>query len=94
MAIAEVQKVQILAHAGVKMEVLSTLQEEGLVQLERANCEELDLESPFPKFLTLSTVFIGYHMLWAIFPAGRKGDLEKNSLLKSHKSTARKEKKY
>jgi V/A-type H+-transporting ATPase subunit I len=45
MAIAEVQKVQILAHAGVKMEILSTLQEEGLVQLERANVEELDLES-------------------------------------------------
>jgi V/A-type H+-transporting ATPase subunit I len=45
MAIAEVQKVQILAHAGAKMEILSTLQEEGLVQLERANVEELDLES-------------------------------------------------
>ena len=49
MAIAEVQKVQILAHAGVKMKVLSTLQEEGLVQLERANCEELDLESSLPE---------------------------------------------
>ncbi len=47
MAIAEVQKVQILAHAGVKMEILSTLQEEGLIQLERANFEELDLESSF-----------------------------------------------
>ncbi|NIM59582.1 MAG: hypothetical protein GTO16_11670 [Candidatus Aminicenantes bacterium] len=45
MAIAEVQKVQILAHAGVKMEILSTLQEEGLVQIERANVEELELES-------------------------------------------------
>jgi V/A-type H+-transporting ATPase subunit I len=49
MAIAEVQKVQILAHAGVKMEILSTLQEEGLVQLERANFEELELESPSPE---------------------------------------------
>jgi len=47
MAIAEVQKVQILAHADVKMEILSTLQEEGLVQLERANFEEFDLESSF-----------------------------------------------
>ena len=45
MAIAEVQKVQILAHAGMKMEILTTLQEEGLVQVERANFEELDLES-------------------------------------------------
>ncbi len=45
MAIAEVQKVQIFAHAGMKMDILSTLQEEGLVQIERANVEELDLES-------------------------------------------------
>lgn len=49
MAIAEVQKVQILAHAGVKMKVLSTLQDEGLVQLEKANFEELDLESSLPE---------------------------------------------
>jgi len=47
MAIAEVQKVQILAHAGVRMEILSSLQEEGLVQLDRANVEELELESSF-----------------------------------------------
>ena len=39
MAIAEVEKVQILALAGVKMEILSSLQEEGLVQLERAYFE-------------------------------------------------------
>jgi V/A-type H+-transporting ATPase subunit I len=45
MAIAEVEKVQILAHAGMKMEILTALQETGLVQLERANIEELDLES-------------------------------------------------
>jgi V/A-type H+-transporting ATPase subunit I len=49
MGVAEVQKVQILAHTDVKMKVLSTLQEEGLVQLERANCEELDLESSLPE---------------------------------------------
>jgi vacuolar-type H+-ATPase subunit I/STV1 len=45
MAIAEVKKIQILAHAGVRMEILSTLQEEGLIQLDRANVEELELES-------------------------------------------------
>jgi V/A-type H+-transporting ATPase subunit I len=45
MAIAEVEKVQVLAHAGMKMEILSALQEAGLVQLERADIEELDLES-------------------------------------------------
>lgn len=49
MAIAKVQKVQILALAGVKMEILSSLQEEGLVQLERANFEELELESSSPE---------------------------------------------
>ena len=45
MAIAEVEKVQIIAHSGVKKEILSSLQEESLVQLERADFEELELES-------------------------------------------------
>jgi V/A-type H+-transporting ATPase subunit I len=44
-SIAEVQKVQIIAHSGVKSKVLSSLQEEGLVQIEKANFEELKLES-------------------------------------------------
>jgi V/A-type H+-transporting ATPase subunit I len=48
MGLAEVQKVQILAHTSVKMDLLSSLQEEGLVQLERANFEELDLGASFP----------------------------------------------
>ncbi len=45
MAIAEVLKVQILAHAGVKMEVLSSIQEEGLIQIEKADFEELEFQS-------------------------------------------------
>ncbi len=45
MSIAEVQKFQIIAHSGVKSKVLSSLQEEGLVQIEKANFEELKLES-------------------------------------------------
>lgn len=45
MSIAEVQKVQIIAHSGVKSKVLSSLQEEGLVQIEKADFEELELES-------------------------------------------------
>lgn len=48
MGLAEVQKVQILAHASVKMDLLSFLQEEGLVELERANFEELDLQTSSP----------------------------------------------
>ena len=45
MSIAEVHKVQIIAHSGVKSKVLSSLQEEGLVQIEKADFEELKLES-------------------------------------------------
>ena len=48
MALAEVQKVQILAHTSLKMDLLSSLQEEGLIQLERANFEELDLRNSSP----------------------------------------------
>ncbi len=78
MAIAEVQKVQILAHAGVKMKVLSTLQDEGLVQLERANCEELDLESSLPEVSHLEhrvhrlSYALGYLSRWEERGFGKK----------------------
>lgn len=49
MALAEVEKIQILAHASLKMELLSSLQEEGLIQLEKANFEELDLGTSSPE---------------------------------------------
>ena len=45
MSIAEVQRIHIIAHSGVKLEVLSSLQEEGVVQVEKANLEELNLMS-------------------------------------------------
>lgn len=45
MALAEVEKVQVVAHSDVKMELLSSLQESGLIQLEEANFEEFDLVS-------------------------------------------------
>jgi len=44
-SIAEVQRIHIIAHSGVKLEVLSSLQEEGVVQVEKANLEELNLMS-------------------------------------------------
>jgi V/A-type H+-transporting ATPase subunit I len=44
-SIAEVQRIHIIAHSGVKLEVLSSLQEEGVVQVEKANFEELNLKS-------------------------------------------------
>lgn len=43
MAIAEVQKIQILAHGASKMDILSSIQEEGLIHLERADFDELGL---------------------------------------------------
>ncbi len=46
MAIAEVQKVQILAHSGLKQDFLSSLQEEGILQIEKADYENLDLNIP------------------------------------------------
>ncbi len=45
MSIAEVQRIHIIAHSGVKLEVLSSLQEQGVVQVEKANFEELNLKS-------------------------------------------------
>ncbi|UCC38407.1 MAG: V-type ATP synthase subunit I [Candidatus Aminicenantes bacterium] len=48
MAIAEVQKIQILAHRAAKMEILSSIQEEGLIHLESADFDELGLNSPTP----------------------------------------------
>ena len=46
MSIAQVQKVQVVAHSGVKMGILSALQEEGLVQVEKTDFEGLGLNSP------------------------------------------------
>jgi len=48
MAIAEVQKIQILAHRKAKMEILSSIQEEGLIHLESADFDELGLNSSIP----------------------------------------------
>lgn len=48
MAIAKITKVQIIAHLGLKMEILSALQEEGLVHIEETNFEELGLSSSTP----------------------------------------------
>ncbi len=48
MAIAEVQKIQILAHRDAKMEVLSSLQEEGSIHIESADFDELELSSAIP----------------------------------------------
>ena len=46
MAVAEVQKVQIIGHSPIKMEFLSSLQEQGLIQIERADFDGLGLNAP------------------------------------------------
>jgi len=46
MAISEVQKVHMLAHSGLKRNVLSSLQEEGILQIERIDYEDLGLSAP------------------------------------------------
>ncbi len=46
MAIAEVQKVRILAHSGLKHNVLSSLQEEGILQIEKVDYTNLELNNP------------------------------------------------
>lgn len=46
MAIVEVQKVQILAHSGLKQELLSSLQEEGILQIEKVDSANLGLNAP------------------------------------------------
>jgi V/A-type H+-transporting ATPase subunit I len=48
MALVELQKVQIIAHAGMKMDVLSSLQEEGIVQIEDAQKQKHGFFSDSP----------------------------------------------
>lgn len=46
MALARIKKIQVLAHRAVRSDVLSSLQEEGIIQVEPADVEELDLQTP------------------------------------------------
>ena len=48
MAVAPVQKVQIVSFSGKKMDVLASLQEEGLIQIEDTGVEEWGLEIVSP----------------------------------------------
>ncbi len=47
MAVAEIKKVQIIGHSHIKKGFLSSLQEEGLVQIEKTDFDELGLNAPF-----------------------------------------------
>lgn len=47
MSIADVQKVHIVAHSGLKRTFLTSLQEEGLLQIEKTDFAALGLSTPF-----------------------------------------------
>ena len=49
MAIARIEKIHLLAHTSVQEELLSCLQEEGFVQLERADHDDLQLDRSVPE---------------------------------------------
>ncbi len=53
MAVAAIQKVHIIAHSGMKQHILSSLQKESLVQIERADLENLGLSTPFTETTNL-----------------------------------------
>ena len=78
MALASVEKVQIIAHTGEKMELLSSLQESGLIQLEEANFEEFDLDSSMPEVSELEhTLYRLKHALDYFSQEEDKGFLKK-----------------
>ena len=45
MAVAEVEKVEILVHSSRRLKLLSAIQEAGIVQVEEAPFEDLNLDS-------------------------------------------------
>lgn len=47
MSIADVQRVHVVAHSGLKTAFLTSLQEEGLLQIEKADFASLGLRAPF-----------------------------------------------
>jgi len=46
MSVARVKKIQLLAHCEAHMELLASLQEEGLIHIEKTDVEDSGLESP------------------------------------------------
>jgi len=53
MSIADIQKVHIVAHSGLKKTFVNSLQEEGLLQIEKADFETLELSTPFTEVTTV-----------------------------------------
>jgi V/A-type H+-transporting ATPase subunit I len=53
MSVADVQKVHIVAHVGLKKSFIDSLQEEGFLQIEKADLETLGLSTPFTEVTTV-----------------------------------------
>lgn len=53
MSVADVQKVHIVAHSGLKKTFINSLQEEGLLQIEKADAEKLGLSTPFTEVTSI-----------------------------------------
>ncbi len=53
MSIADVQKVHIVTHVGLKKTFIDSLQEEGFLQIEKADFETLGLSTPFADVTTV-----------------------------------------
>jgi V/A-type H+/Na+-transporting ATPase subunit I len=49
MAVADVKKIQVLAPSPLQLDLLSFLQQQGQVQIEKTQIEELNLHSPLPE---------------------------------------------
>jgi len=49
MSVSEIQKVHLVAHAGMKMDVLAAMQEEGIIQIEETKKDELGLSTFSPE---------------------------------------------
>ncbi len=56
MAVAGIQKVHIIAHSGIMQSLLSSIQRMGLVQIEKADLENLGLSTPFTDITHLEHV--------------------------------------
>ena len=78
MSLAKVEKVQLIVHAGVRMDVLSSLQEAGVLQLEEVDHEKFGLEVSHPEVADLEhTLFRIRHALDYFSQWEEKGFLKK-----------------
>ena len=80
MAIAPVKKIRILAHSGVKTDILSSIQEQGLIHLEPSHSQELGLRIPSHEIPDMGhLLFRISHVIQYLSSRQKKGFIEKLS---------------